>query len=251
MLSLIIHSAGWHMKIDAGGESISAETYRTLRARILSGQIAPGTKVTTPQLCKSLGASLGAVREALSRLRAEGLISAEAHRGYRVTPISVDDLRDLTRIRVEVECLCLERSMSHGTLEWEGGVVASAHLLARAHLESQRAKAPQPALQDLHRSFHRALVGACDSPRLLRLREQLFDEAERYRFMDFKAAPNRDAASEHAQIAEAALARDAKRARRLMTEHISRTADDIVNAMSVAAPSRRKSGAGRRAGQAK
>lgn len=50
------------MKIRDGGESISAETYRALREHILSGRIAPGIEVTTPELCNTFGTSPGAVR---------------------------------------------------------------------------------------------------------------------------------------------------------------------------------------------
>lgn len=221
------------MKIRANGESISTETYRALRARILLGEIPPGSKVTTPGLCKAFGASLGAVREALSRLRAEGLITAEAHRGYRVSPTSIDDLRDLTKVRVDIESVCLARSIELGGLDWECGIMACAHRFTRAYADFRPARNPNPnpELEELHRAFHRSLVSACGSPRLLRMREQLFDESERYWHLDGAIERERDPIEEHRQLAEAVLARDVKRAQVLLAGHIGCTTDVICNAM--------------------
>ena len=121
------------VKIPGKGTSIGGETYQSLRGGILGGEIPPGDKVRTQELCKRLGVSLGAVREALSQLMAEGLILAEAHKGYTVAPISVDDLKDLTRIRTEIETLCLTWSMEAGKIEWESEVIAATHRLTKTY----------------------------------------------------------------------------------------------------------------------
>lgn len=239
------------MKVRDDGESISAETYRALRASILSGRIAPGIKVTTPDLCKTFDASPGAVREALSRLRAEGLINAEAHRGYSVTPISVSDLRDLTQIRIDIETSCLARSIEKGGSQWEAHLIACTHLLVKAYEKPRTANSDRTELMAAHQAFHLALVSACDSPRLLRMRQQLFDESERYRRMDVVIAPHRDATKEHRQIADAALERNVARARKLLGEHIGRTTAAIIKEMteqhSAARPARSQIAAVRRA----
>jgi DNA-binding GntR family transcriptional regulator len=218
------------------GESISVETYRALRASILYGKIAPGTKVTTAVLCQTFDASLGAVREALSRLLAEGLVSAESHRGYRVSPISVEDLRDLTRMRIDIECICLQRSLERGDARWEANLMAAAHLQTKGYIDSRSNTYPNSALHELHRDYHRALVSACDSPRLLRLRDQLFDETERYRCMEAIVAPDRDPLEEHRLITEAALVRDVGRAQTLLADHFQRTSDALIKAMTVQSP---------------
>src|SRR5271157_1164652 len=56
---------------------------------------------------RDLGSEPGAVREALSRLSAEGLVIAESQKGYRVAPLSADELLDLTEARVEIERIAL------------------------------------------------------------------------------------------------------------------------------------------------
>ena len=82
---------GGRVKVPGKDTTISGETYQSLRAGILSGEIAPGSKVRTQNLSERFDVSLGAVREALSQLMAEGLVTAEAHRGYTVVPLSVED----------------------------------------------------------------------------------------------------------------------------------------------------------------
>ena len=103
------------MKVAGKDQTISGETFETLRARILAGEIAPGSKVKAQEVSQSMGVSLGAVREALSQLIAEGLVCVEAHRGYTVMPLSIADLLDLTRIsRGKVE-LHLRAVDAHAT----------------------------------------------------------------------------------------------------------------------------------------
>lgn len=220
------------MKATKDGTTISKETYEALRSSILLAQIAPGTKLTTSDLCERFGASLGAVREALSHLHAEGLVIAEARRGYTVSPISVADLRDLTQVRIDVEVLCLTRSIEHGEIEWEASLVAAAHRLAKNYRENFPDGSRNEAFETAHDGFHLALVSACGNPRLLRIRQQLFAESERYRRVEASIGRARDAAEEHRLIAKATLARNAKKASELLAEHIARTAEDIIGAMS-------------------
>ena len=80
--------------------SLTEAAYRGIRAEILSVKLLPDEKLTITVLCDRLGYSLGAVREALSRLTSEGLVKAEPQRGFRVSPVSPVDLIDLPDTRV-------------------------------------------------------------------------------------------------------------------------------------------------------
>jgi DNA-binding GntR family transcriptional regulator len=219
------------VKVPGKDTTISGETYQSLRAGILSGEIAPGSKVRTQNLRERLDVSLGAVREALSQLMAEGLVTAEAHRGYTVVPLSVEDLRDLTRVRTEIETLCLNWSIEAGKLEWESEVIAAAHRLTKT-LRTDDRSAVSPQWIAAHDTYHSALVSACGSPRLLQIRKQLYDLSERYRKMESALVPrDRNPNEEHKQIAEAAVDRDIPLAIRLMRAHIELTTENIVKAM--------------------
>lgn len=219
------------MKVAGKSTTIAGETYQFLRASILCGDIPPGTKVRTNELQTRFDVSLGAVREALTQLLAEGLVLSEAHRGYTVAPISVGDLQDLTRVRIEVENLCLTWSIQQGEIQWESEVIAATHRLSKT-LRAEGHAYGSSEWAAAHDAYHMALVSACGSPRLLQIRRQLYDQSERYRKLEAALTKQRSVGDEHARITEAVLARDSVRATKLMKEHISLTVDNIIKAMS-------------------
>jgi len=207
------------------GKIRTLEIYEALRREILDGRYDPRARLRIDRLGDAFGASLGAVREALVRLAADGLVVAEPPKGFAIAPISLADLADLTDTRVELEERCLRRSLQLGDLAWEGRVIGALHRLVRTPLHSK----PDSLSVDwaiAHRAFHDALVSACDSAWRLRLREQLFTQAERYRcFTVPYGCGQRDVDAEHRGIAEAALARDADAAAERMSAHLRLTAE--------------------------
>ena len=75
-----------------------------------------------------------------------------------------------------------------------------------------------------HAVFHEALVAACPSPWLLRLRALLYAQSERYRRLSIPLAEvERDIGAEHRALMDAVLARDGARAGALMGEHLDLT----------------------------
>ena len=82
------------------------QAYEALLAEILDGRLAPGAKITISEVAVRLGFSPGSVREALSRLAAEKWAIATAQKGYSVAPVSIEELKDLTRTRIIIEQLC-------------------------------------------------------------------------------------------------------------------------------------------------
>ena len=112
-------------------ETQSDRVFGAVRADILGCRLLPGGKLRINEIAERNDVSLGAVREALSRLGAEGLVVAESQKGFRVAPLSADDFRDLTDARVEIEKLTLARSIARGELEWESQLVAAWHRLSR------------------------------------------------------------------------------------------------------------------------
>src|SRR2546427_11482141 len=97
------------LPLDAG--SLTVSTYRRLRADVLTGRLRPSEKLKVHELAQLLEVSPGVVREALSRLASERLVIATPQRGFRVAPISAEDVHDLTEARIEIEMACLRRSM--------------------------------------------------------------------------------------------------------------------------------------------
>lgn len=210
--------------------NLTAQAYSKIRGEILACRLRPGQKLIISSLCKEHGYSLGAVREALSRLTSEGLVEAELNKGYRVVPITQSELEDLTRTRVLIECECLTRSIVCGDLKWESGIVSTLFELSRIDVARKDSHSINPLWAETHRRFHEALATACDSPWLLRLREVLYAQTERYRSFSVPLdRSRRDIHSEHKAIADAAIARDAGNACELMRRHLMLTTQILID----------------------
>lgn len=228
--------------------TVSQDVYRRLRSDLLSCRLMPGEKLRIEELCQRYSAGSSAVREALSRFASEGFVTLEPQRGFRVTPISFDELRDLTAVRCQIEGLCIRDAIKHGDVEWEAGVVTALHRLSRLPMRAESdPDRYDDAFAAAHTLFHEALVAACSSPWLLRMRKFLYFQHERYRWLSMPlASVERDVHSEHKKIAEAALARNADDAAQAMTEHLQLTAHIILTSPGIAdsasspGPSRRE-----------
>ncbi len=213
-------------------QNLTQGAYEGLRADLLACRILPGSRLKIQNLCDRFSVSLGAVREALSRLTSEGLVISEPQRGFRAAPISVADLRDLTMVRIEIERLCITRAIAAGTVDWEVKLVAAFHRLSRtperAVTDPMRS---DDEWADAHAAFHWALVGGADSPWLLRIHSQLYAQSERYRRLSVPlGTEERNVGQEHQSIMDAALKRDTAGAVALMTRHLAVTTEILLGA---------------------
>lgn len=210
--------------------------YERIRADIVAGYLLPGSRLKIDSLTEALGVSLGAVREALSRLTSDGLVVAQPQRGFVVSPISAADLEDLTMVRCEIEALCLRRAIKLGDVAWEAQLVAALHhLLGTPSTDTSDPKHYREDWAVLHDKFHETMVSACESPWLLRLREQLYVRSERYRRLSLPLAEyDRDVDAEHNAIAEAVLARDAEAAVNRTAEHLQTTTRILLTSDALA-----------------
>lgn len=192
-----------------------------IRTDILFGRLAPGRRLTLDKLRTAYGVSVSTLREVLSRLAAEDLVVAEGNKGFRVAPVSEQDLNDIADLRRLLEEHALALSFDLGDLDWEGRVVAAHHKLAAIE---RRLVAGEDVDQQLWKrfdwEFHQALISACGSEHLMRAHAGAFDKYLRYQMiaMSFRGEV---AATEHADLAEAAMARDVGRARALLAHHIA------------------------------
>lgn len=203
-----------------------------IRSDILAGRRKPGGKLRLEALKSEFAVSWSPIREALSRLAAEGLVKAEEQRGYRVAPVSRPQLAEVIRLRSLLESMALQASIEHGDDAWEADVLAAHHRLSK--LENRRHSPLAEQWERWHRTFHETLIRACGMPTLLQFCAQLHDMNDRYRRL-FLSAHNfdRDVGGEHRAITEATLARNAAKACRLLEAHIQRTGRNILQSMKL------------------
>jgi DNA-binding GntR family transcriptional regulator len=218
-----------------GPRSLTSAVHGRLRADILSTKLVPGQKLHIAGLAKQFSVSLAAVREALSRLVADGLVQASDQRGFRVSPVSPADLADVTQTRIDIEGLALRRSIERGDQAWLGQVEkAFASLCAVPYRHRDEPGSHNEEWIVRHRIFHRALVDACGSQWLLGFRDMLHEQSERYRRLSIRRETGkiRDVEAEHAVIVQAVLKRDADAAVSALSEHFMTT----MHLVELAAP---------------
>lgn len=167
------------------------------------------------------------LREALSKLSSLDLVTAEGQRGFRVAPVSIGNLLDVTKSRAWVEGAALRASITAGDRRWEAQVVAAAHRLKSCP------KSDGERLSDAwyreNREFHDALAAACDSRQTMAFRSQLYDLSDRYRRLSVQnGLAGRDFDAEHQRIMDAALARDADAAVSFTADHFVETCRVIL-----------------------
>ncbi|HKT72665.1 MAG TPA: FCD domain-containing protein [Steroidobacteraceae bacterium] len=214
--------------------SLVHQGYQTLRRRIIRGEYPPGAKLRIEALQQSLHLSSSPLREALNRLAVEGLVDADDGRGFRAARVSHAELIELTDLRVLLEGDALRRAVTQGDDEWEGRVVSAAHKLRLSESRSEGDESGPLDVDDWadrHRQFHLALLSGSGYPRLVRLCENLFDQAERYRRVARLSSQPRKKAAEHRKLEEAALSRDADSAVELLTGHIRKTAARVLEVL--------------------
>lgn len=199
----------------------------SLREDILGGALAPGQRLNLERMREPLAVSVSSLREAITRLVADGLIIAVPQRGYTVTPVSLGNLHEVTQLRMVIEPYALRTAITNGGLDWETDIMAALYRLNH----TQRDQAIPETLElweRAHNAFHATLVERCDMPLLLEFHRSLMQLNDRYRriFLS-KGAAQRKVSDEHTDIAEATVAGNANKASELLTAHIERTGSNL------------------------
>ena len=219
--------------------TLSEQVYRLLRRDIMSGAFAPGQSLRLELLKQRYGSSFSPIREALNRLRSERMVVSTTSRGFRIAPLSVEEMWDACETRILIDCEALRRSLGNADDAWEARLVGAYHALTLAAQRAGEAVPPDQELEELlearHLDFHHALIGACRSHWLLDLSTQLYAQTERYRRPARAATaygPERNVDDEHRQLLDAALSRDADKSAAMLAAHYRKTAQFIEHIIS-------------------
>jgi DNA-binding GntR family transcriptional regulator len=158
------------------GEPTTLNTAQTiaqaLREQILSGELAPNTRVTQRDLAAKFGFSPMPARDAVKMLLAEGLVVQEGSKTIVVAPVNADDFIEIMDMRTLLEPRALELSIPNLT------AVDLAD--ARAALALSGTTSDPRQVVANHWAFHRALYRRAGRPRLLNLIEQHHNLLARY-----------------------------------------------------------------------
>lgn len=219
---------------DRQPKTLGLEAYQTLRREILSGRLPPDTKLRFRSLEDRYGFGLTALRESLSRLSSDRLVTFEPLRGYRVAPTSIEELKDICSFRIEIAAQGLRDAIKYGDETWESDILASLHLLTRSHLPSEADDFDAIEKWEVrHEAFHVSLISACASPWRIHVLSLLSSQFERYRRhillgMAASAETARRVDSEHEAIASLAISRMEDEAVAALSSHFRGSLDFLV-----------------------
>lgn len=203
--------------------------YLALRQDVVCGKLAPGERLRVEHLKDRYEVGAGTLREALSLLMADALVTSEGQRGFRVAPISLADLEDVTNTRVMLETEALRQSIRRGDARWEADVISAYGLLTQS--DTDLAGSGSEYWERCNKSFHESLISAYDSAWTKYLLGILYRHAERYRHINWRLtaahASGRDVRREHEDIFRAAIDRQEARASLALEAHV-RLTHDIV-----------------------
>jgi len=210
--------------------TMASQLEARVRQDIINGRLAPGSRLRLKELASQYDAGVIPLREALSRLAASGFVYAEDQKGFKVGSISAEEIRDITRTRLLIECEILVESIRFGDVEWESNLIAAHHRLLRLPIVEGPDRLMKPEWDKAHEAFHLALIAGCRSPWLLRLSHMLRDQTSRYRMLSVHYQNGtRDIPGEHSALLDAALKRDTAKACDVLTQHYEATMRSVVD----------------------
>ncbi|EBE4113061.1 DNA-binding transcriptional regulator CsiR [Salmonella enterica] len=200
--------------------------YRWLKNDIIRGTYQPDEKLRMSLLTARYALGVGPLREALSQLVAERLVTVVNQKGYRVASMSEAELLDIFDARANMEAMLVRLAIERGDDAWEAEILARAHMLSKLEA-SDASEHMLDEWDQRHQAFHS----------VLQMRERLFDLAARYRFIWLRETVLsvemlEDKHIQHHTLTEAILAREAARASELMRQHLLTPIPIIRQAMA-------------------
>lgn len=192
---------------------LSDEAAAYVRELIISGQLRPGTFIRPDGIAEDLGSSVTPVREALVMLRGEGFLEQAPRRGFRVAPLSGDDIRDLFAAQAllagELAARAIDRCSDEQITQIRAVQVQLDRALERGALGE---------LERWNHEFHRLITLGAASPRMARLLGLATTYVPR-RFFAMIAGWPQASADDHVAIVDALEHRRRDAARTAMSQH--------------------------------
>jgi phosphonate utilization transcriptional regulator len=197
--------------------SLATLAQQELERRIISGEIAAGTKLNEVEVASALGVSRGPVREAFSALSQAGLVRVEKNRGVFVRQVSLEEANEFYEVRAALEGLIgklAARRIAIDEIEQLRSVVRRMHQIQKSRRADEYFV--------LNVEFHDVLARAARNNALLAHYRGVVNQLDLYRRATITRGVENIPLStqEHEAIVEAVAARDEQRAEALLTEHV-------------------------------
>ncbi|MCE3552442.1 GntR family transcriptional regulator [Pseudonocardia sp. RS11V-5] len=204
--------------------SVNAQVLASLRAAVISGELAPGSLHSVQNLATQLGVSRTPVREALIKLAQQGMVRFERNRGVRILLTSLHDLEEVFALRLLLEPPAVRRA----TTRLDGNQRRELRRMF-AHMEKAARADDEFTMFEHDRRFHRVLLEASGNARLAAFVDGLRDMVLRRGVSTARASRSLDdIVAEHRAILDLIEAGDAEGAAKAMREHVRHTAELLI-----------------------
>lgn len=203
--------------------------YGSLKAMIVTGQLAPGARITENDLAAKLKVSRTPVREALNRLERDGLVTGRPRQGYILKEFDLNMFREAFEVRELLDGYATELATANITPAGKERLRAMVQECER--LASLPGRNRDDMLQELQigMDIHRAIAEISGNEMLNGLLNGILDKCQHYVWMELLWLDEwRIARDEHFEIVEAVCAGDAARAAQLAREHIRGSRNNIL-----------------------
>ena len=218
------------MSSNSNLQSVSA--YSKIREDILASKFPPNHKLKVKELSRLYDIGVIPIREALSRLESEELVTHVGQTGFTVSQISKEDLRSLVETRILIESLALELSIKNFSNKWEEELVLAFHRLHRTDrvVEINGLRTINRNWIKYHHSFHLTLINNSGLPWLNKFCSELLDHSTKYGVFITVEYPNfpRKSAKEHKDLYDCVLAKDSESSKNLLKQHYHTSIEHIL-----------------------
>ena len=206
----------------------ASSIYYELKQDILSGRLKPGSKLRLNSLKDDYNIGSSPLREALNRLTANGMVCQLENKGFRVSPISIDELDDIVKTRCMLEEVALRQSINKNDDAYYERIILLTFRLSRAERD-YIINTSSSLRDDLHKDFHQAILSGCESKLLIKYCLSLYEQTLRYSNLIINEKCRQDQEEkDHQAICDAILNRNADEAIQLLRSHYQITKDLII-----------------------
>ncbi|MFE6489013.1 GntR family transcriptional regulator [Streptomyces sp. NPDC057757] len=209
------HSRAPESESKAPGNRYS-QAYEGLRALLLSGSVAPGTRLTEADLTRMFSVSRSTMRTALVRLTQEGYVTSEVNRGVRTRRFSVREAADILEARETLESALAGKAAERATAEEVDEMRRTLQ-----DMEASQSRGDQDAYSRGNRSFHQQIKHASHQLTLARAYDTLLYPLVMGQYRNLSAQhPRSGSLEEHQAIFLAVVTRNPDAAVAAMRHHV-------------------------------
>lgn len=210
-------------------ENLTTEAYRIIKRKIYNFDYLPEQPVSDYLLSKDMRMSRTPIRQALERLKAEGLIEAARDRknGYRITAITEEEITDIFDFRLSLELTALGLALEYKYID-KRALKKLKEILQEMIVMRAEGRIEEHFAAD--QRFHNSLVEFSHNRRLIQAHEMILTQLQRIRFLSFiNQSLQKKASDDHQNFLKALEESDYEAAKNLLIQHIQSSKKDYIN----------------------